>query len=184
MEQIRYQTELFKNIFPDYNSFANWYRSLPLSDNDNDVPSLKTFTLIAYEYNDSHACMSKDSFMQHFANDLYTYYREFEATTKSIIDLMELTDEEIANIDTSIVNIANIPEEARDTNNENVGFISTQQKTINKKGKLQVKKEALSNKRTFTVKTFINRFKHLFIKVLSPAYTRVYGEEKEDIIYE
>ena len=170
-EIIDYNTRLFKNIFPNYESFASWYKSLPLSDGEYDCPSEKTFTLIAYEYNDSHTSLSPDSFKQKFANDIYTYYREFEETTKGIVDLMELTDDEISTTDEMITNIANIPETESSTNVEEVDFITTQQKNINKKGKLQIKKEQLSNKRIFTVKTFINRFRHLFIKVVSILYT-------------
>lgn len=180
MEIIDYNTRLFKNIFPDYNTFATWYKGLPLSDDDNDCPSEKTFTLIAFEFNDSHSVFSPDSFKEHFANDIYTYYREFEATTKSILDLMKLTDEEIAVENQNILNIANIPETESSTDEEVVDFISTQNKTINKKGKLQIKKEQLASKRAFTVKTFINRFRHLFIKIISPAYTFVVAEPDEE----
>lgn len=180
MEIIDYNTRLFKNIFPDYNTFATWYKGLPLSDDDNDCPSEKTFTLIAFEFNDSHSVFSPDSFKEHFANDIYTYYREFEATTKSILDLMKLTDDEIAVENQNILNIANIPETESSTDEEVVDFISTQNKTINKKGKLQIKKEQLASKRAFTVKTFINRFRHLFIKVISPAYTFVVAEPDEE----
>lgn len=180
MERIDYETKLFKNIFPDYQSFADWYRTTPLSDGETDVPSLKTFTLIAFEFNDSHTSLSVESFKERFANDIYTYYREFEATSKSIIDLMNLTDEEISIADSMITNFANIPETASSTDVEEVDFITNQQKAINKKGKLQIKKEQLSNKRTFTVKTFLNRFRHLFIKVISPAYTFVVAEPDEE----
>lgn len=180
MEMLGHSTNLFKNIFPTYKEFKDWYISTPLSDNELDVPTEKTFTLISYEYNDSHIAFSVESFKQHFANDIYTYYREFEATTKSIVELMELTDQDIAVADISITNMANIPETESSTDEETVDFISTQQKLINKKGSLQVKKEQLSAKRIFTVKTFINRFRHLFIKIVSPAYTYVIGEDMEE----
>lgn len=177
MEMVSRNEEFFKNIFPDYQSFKTWYEGLPLSDGE--VPSEKTFTLIAYEYNDSHISFSVEGFKQHFAIDLYTFYKEFEETTKSIIELMKLTDEEIATADSMIVNMANIPETESSTDEEVVNFISTQQKHINKKGKLQIKKEQLSSKRIFTVKTFLGRFRHLFIKVLTPSYNFVVEEPEE-----
>lgn len=176
MEMVDFNTKLFKNIFPSYQDFVLWYTSTPLSDNSSDVPTERTFTLIAYEYNDSHVNLSVESFKEHFANDIYTYYREFEETTKGINELMAMTDEEIAIAGNMITNIANIPETASDTDEETVDFISQQQKMINKKGKLQIKREQLSNKRAYTTKTFLNRFRHLFIKIISPAYTDVYGE--------
>ena len=179
MEMLGNKTELFKNVFPTYEDFKQWYSELPLSEN-NEVPSEKTFTLIAYEYNDSHIAFSVDGFKQHFAIDLYTFYKEFEETTKSILDLMKLTDEEIATADSMIVNMANIPETVSSTDEEVVDFISTQQKHINKKGKLQIKKEQLSNKRVFTVRTFLGRFRHLFIKILTPSYNFVVAEPEED----
>lgn len=180
MEMLGNNSKLFKNVFPDYQTFKSWYISTPLSDNDKDVPSEKTFTLIAFEYNDSHIAHSVEGFKQHFANDIYSFYKEFEETTKAISELMKLTDEEISTADSMIINTANIPETESSTNEEEVNFISTQQKNISKKGKLQIKKEQLSNKRVFTVKTFINRFRHLFIKILSPAYNLVIAEEQED----
>lgn len=180
MEMIGHSTEIFKNIFPNYSVFKNWYSSIPLSDDEEDVPSEKTFTLIAYEYNDSHIAFSEEGFKEHFANDLYSFYREFEETTKAISDLMKLSDSDISIADKMVVNVANIPETESSTDVEEVDFVSTQQKTINKKGLLQVKREQLSNKRAYTVRTFLNRFRHLFIKILSPAYTFVVGEPEED----
>ena len=179
MEMLGSKTEIFKNVFPTYEDFREWYLELPLSEND-EVPSKKTFTLIAYEYNDSHIAFSVESFKQHFAIDLYTFYKEFEETTKSILELMKLTDEEIATADSMIINTANIPETESSTNEEEVDFISNQQKHINKKGKLQIKKEQLSSKRIFTVRTFLGRFRHLFVKILSPSYNLVISEPVED----
>lgn len=180
MYRTEVQYKLFKNIFPDYATFASWYKSTPLSDNESDVPQEKTFALIAYEYNDNHVAFTDESFKQRFAIDIYTYYREFEETTKSILAMMQLTDEEIATADSYITNTAVIPETAMSTNVEEVDFVTTQQKQINKKGKLQVKREQLSAKRTFTTRTFIKRFKHLFVKIIDGAYTPVIEENMED----
>lgn len=176
MERIDYNTRLFKNIFPDYNSFKEFYTGTPLSDGDSDCPSEKTFSLIAFEFNDSHVSLSPESFKQHFANDLYTYYKEFEETTKAISDLMGLSDDEIEKSGSMVTNVADIPEESRSTNDIEVDFISSQQKMINLKGKAQVKREQLGNKRAFTVKSFLNKFRHLFIKILPPTYIFVVEE--------
>lgn len=176
----KYDSRLFKNIFKNYEEFKLWYLSIPLSEGEDDVPSEITFTLIANEYNDCHSCLSVESFKQRFSNDLYTYYKEFEETTKSIKELMSLTDEEISTEDSMITNFANIPENESSTDEETVDFITSQQKSINKKGKLRIKKEQLSNKRIYTVKTFLGRFKHLFIKVISPYYTMVIEENDEE----
>lgn len=180
MEILDFNTTLFKNIFPTYSEFSSWYKRTPLSDDLTDVPSEKTFALIANEFNDSHSAFSPESFKQRFANDLYTYYREFEATTASILELMKLTDDDISLADSMITNFANVPETESSTNITEVNFISNQQKSINKLGKLQIKKAQLANKRAFTVRTFLNRFRHLFIKVISPAYTYVVSEPDEE----
>lgn len=180
MQMLGYENRIFKNIFPTYNDFKTWYSGLPLSDSENDVPSEKTFTLIAYEYNESHSAYDPVCFKEHFANDLYTYYKEFEATSKSIDDLMALTDEQISIDNRIITNIADVPETESSTDIDEVDFITQQQKNITKKGVLQIKREQLSNKRAYTVKTFLKRFKHLFIKLLSPAYINVIEEPEED----
>lgn len=180
MQGLIQPTKRFKDIFASYEEFKDWYLATGLSDDEFDVPSKKTFILIANEYNDSHIAYSEEGFKEHFANDIYTFYKEFEETTKSIIDLMRLTDEEISISDSIIVNTASIPETVGSTDDETVDFVSSQQKNINKKGLLQIKKEQLSNKRTFTVKTFLKRFKHLFIKILSSSYNFVVEEPEED----
>lgn len=178
MEMLDYDTRLFKNIFPNYQSFKDYYLSTPLSYTD--APTEKTFAIIAFEFNDSHSAFSVESFKQHFALDIYTFYREFEKTTDAITELMKLTDDEIATENVMITNVANIPENESSTDEETVDFISNQQKSISKKGKLQIKREQLANKRIFTVRTFLNRFRHLFVKVISPAYTFVIREDWED----
>ena len=180
MEQITYESKLFKDIFPDYQTFKTWYEQTPLSDGDGDSPNARTFALISNEYSDCHVAFTSEGFKEHFANDIYTYYKEFEATTKSINELMALTDDQIQLENQSIMNLANIPETESSTDEETVDFISQQQKHISKKGMLQVKREQIANKRAYTVHSFLNRFKHLFIRIISPAYTFVVKEELED----
>ena len=143
-----------------------------------DCPSLRTFALLFNEFADCHLALTRESFLEHFENDLYTFYKEFEATTKAIDDLMNLSDNDISTDNSMVMNIANIPEYLDSTNSEEVDFISQQQKSINKKGVLQIKKEQLSNKRAYTVRSFLNKFRHLFIKIISPAYTQVYVEDE------
>lgn len=143
-----------------------------------DCPCLRTFALLFNEFADCHLAFSRESFLEHFENDLHTFYKEFEATTKAIDDLMGLSDSDIATADSMITNIANIPEIESNTDVEQVDFVSQQQKSINKKGVLQIKKEQLSNKRAYTVRAFLNKFRHLFIKIISPTYTQVYVEDE------
>lgn len=180
MQIVDYDTFLFKNIFEDYDTFKTWYLDCGLSDDEEDVPAKKTFRLIANEFNDCHTCYSVESFKEHFANVLYTYYKEFEATTSAIDKLMSLSDSEAEVNSSFITNVADIPETTSDTNADVVDFISQQQKNIDMKGKSQVYREQISNKRAYTVKTFLNRFRALFIKIISPSYTRVYGESEDE----
>jgi hypothetical protein len=166
----------FIDIFPDYETFKNWYTSIPLSDNLTDCPNEKTFTLIFYEYNSWTCAFNETNFKQKFANILYSTYREFEETTREIISLMSLTDEDIALDANQTINMANIPETPNTTNIEEVDFVTTQQKTINRKGVLQIRREQLSNKRVFTVKSFLNRFKPLFSRIVSDPYLSLVKE--------
>lgn len=173
MQTTGYETKVFNDIFPTYDVFRDWYSSYGLT-----APRELTFRLIQAEYRDSHSAYNEEGFKDHFFIDLYTYSKEFEQTTDAIDNLMSLTDEEIAVSGSMITNIADIPENESSTNVEEVNFVSQQQKAISKKGVLQIKREQLSNKRTYTVKTFLKRFKHLFIRILSSAYVNVI-EEKE-----
>ena len=145
-----------------------------------DIPEFKTFSYLYNEYADCHAAFDFIGFLNHFENDLQTFYKEFEATNKEIDRLMGLTDEQIAIEYSHIMNIAQIPENTYDTDSESVNFVTQQQKDLNKKGTLQIVREQLVNKKAYTVRQFIARFKHLFIKVLSPTYIPVYEGEEED----
>lgn len=178
MEAKAYETSLFKNIFSTYEDFKDWYTSIPLSDNETDVPSLKTFTLLFYEYADSHVAFSDEGFKEHFAIDLYTYYKEFEATTSAIDTMMSLTASDISVDGTMITNVADIPEVTSNTDTDVVNYITQQQKMINKKGSLRISKELISAKRAYTVKSFIKKFDHLFQRVYSPYYTFVVKDEE------
>ena len=178
MEALVQNTNLFKNIFPNYDSFSTWYKGCGLSDNATDVPSLKTFQILFYRFADSHVRFSDDSFKGQFAIDLYTYYKEFEETTKAIDTMMSLTASDISTDGSIITNIANIPETENSTDTEVVNFVGQQQKMINKKGSLRISKELVAAKRAYTVKTFIKKFEHLFIRVFSPYYTFVVKDEE------
>lgn len=183
MEAKAYETSLFKDIFPTYNDFEEWYTSTPLSDNlysdeANDVPSERTFTILFYEYSDSHVAFSDESFKNRFAVDIYTYYKEFEATTKAIDDLMSLTDNDIIVDGAMITNVADVPETTSTTNIDVVNYISQQQKAISTKGKLRISKELISAKRAYTVRSFVKKFDHLFQRVYSPYYTFVVRDDE------
>ena len=180
------ETKLFKDIFVDegtgemsYDVFKEWYKSCPFSDDNNDYPSEKTFYLIAYTYMDSHINSSIETFKNRFAVDLYTFYKEFEKTTEEIDKLMALTDDEIRDLGYSIVNFADIPETGYNTSDTEVEYITTQQKQINQKGNLQIRKEQLANKRTYTVRSFVAKFKHLFVRIVASQYEFVVGEPVE-----
>lgn len=171
MQAQMYESKVFNDVFPTYESFINWISVYEIP-----VPTKLTFSLIQAEYRDSHLAYNEEGFKDHFFIDLYTYVKEFEATTRAINDLMNLTDEDISTNGSMITNTADVPENLNTTDAEEINFVSQQQKMINKKGNLQIKREQLSNKRVYTVRTFLKRFKHLFIKVLSPAYTYVVEE--------
>lgn len=179
MEQYNYITKTFKDIFPDYSTFLSWWNATQYGD-FGDACNNKTFKLIFNEYACSHCSMQEEDFKNHFANDLYTYSKEFEKTTEVIDKMLTLSESDIAFDTTSIMNIANIPENESSTNIEEVNFVSQQQKNITKKGKVQITREELSLKRAYTTKTFLKRFKHLFIRILSKSYVPVIEETEGD----
>lgn len=141
-----------------------------------ECPTLQTFALLFNNYSDNHVASSDETFKLHFANILDTYYKEYENTKKAIDNLMNLNENDISTDYATVLNIANIPEKKGSTDEEEVDFITQQQKTIQKKGKLQINKELLSSKRAYTTRTFLNRFKHLFITIISPDYTLLYED--------
>lgn len=180
MEQTIHNTKVFKDVFPDYEVFQDFINDSGMLMEGFTMPRLTTFKLIFNEYACSHIAYTEEGFKLHFLNDLYTFCGEFEETTDAIIALRKLTDEELSSAGSTVLNIANIPETESNTNTEEVDFISQQQKTISKKSLLQIKKEQLSNKRILTTRTFLKRFRHLFIRILSNPYTEVWKEKEGD----
>lgn len=186
MQGLIQPTSLFKNIFPNYNAFKDWWLeedgngyTNPFVSDENDVPSKKTFGLIFYRFMDCHVRFSDDNFKGQFAIDLYTYYKEFEETSKAIDNMMSLTSFDISKDDITIVNSADIPETTSSTDTTTVDYISTQNKTIMQKGSLRISRELLTTKRAYTVRTFLGRFNHLFVQVFSPYYNELYKDEEE-----
>ena len=179
MEQYNYITKVFKDVFPDYEIFVTWWQETQ-EDAFGQVCNKTTFRLIFNEYASNHLSMQEEDFKNRFANDLYTYAKEFEKTTEVINKMMGLSETDIAFDTTSIMNIANIPEYESSTDVEEVNFVSQQQKNITKKGKVQITREELSLKRAYTTKTFLKRFRHLFIKIISRSYVPVIQENEGD----
>ena len=179
-------TSLFKDIFTSgspatisYSTFATWYKnSSHMSDSATDCPSEKTFWILMNEFMDCHvAFKSNDDFKNHLAIKLYTYYKEFEATTRAIDDIMALTDSQLELGESAITNIANIPETVASTDAKNVDYITQQQKLLNQRGALEIKLIQLKNKRAYTVDKFLAKFRPLFIRILSSSYTAVIAED-------
>lgn len=172
------ETKVFNDIFSNYEEFVSWLNES--YGEEIHIPRKTTFLLIQAEYRVSHIAFTPDTFKDKFFIDLYTYCKEFEKTSDAIDELMDLSDEEISLEGSMIVNMADIPENPSSTNIDTVDFVSQQQKTLSKKGTLQIKREQLSSKRAYTVKTFLKRFRHLFIRILATPYVNVIGEPEGD----
>ena len=175
-----YDFRLFKDIFPDYQSFSTWYSNTPFHLLYGQMPDIVTFTIIYNEYCVSHVSYSDEVFKNKFANDLYTYFEDFEQESAAIRDLMKLTSEEVIKAGSTVLNIADIPEQVNSTDAETVSFVSQQQKTNMFRSELEAKREIIRNKRELSVRRFLGRFRHLFMKIISPDYIRVYVEEEHE----
>lgn len=178
MEKIMYNNKVFKDVFPDYNSFEIAWNNSGLSDGYK--PNNRTFQILFIQYCSSHIAFTEDEFKLRFCLEMYTYAKEFEETSVAIDKLMSLSPEEMAISYEAITNFAEIPETELSTDAETVNFISNQQKSINKKGKLQVLRELITNKRSYTTRSFLRKFQYLFIRILSPAYTFAVEEDEEE----
>lgn len=177
-EMQGYDFKLFKDIFPDYLTFSNWYDATIFAINGEKRPNNIIYQLIYNEYCVSTIAFSEEVFKGKFSNDLYTYCSDFEQECAAIKDLMALTSEEVAEAGTTVLNIADVPETLSSTDVDIANYISQQQKTISKRGKLEVKRERVRNMREFSVRRFLGRFRHLFIRIISPDYVRVYVEDE------
>lgn len=175
-----HEFKLFKDIFPDYQSFSTWYATTLFHLSSGQAPNAITFSIIYNEYCASHVAYSEEVFKNKFANDLYTYYEDFEQESAAIKDLMKLTSEDIIKAGSTVTNFADIPEKTSDTDAEVVDFVSQQQKTNMFRSELEAKREVIRNKRELSVRRFLSRFRHLFIRIISPDYIKVYVEDEHE----
>lgn len=179
-EMQGYDFKLFKDVFPDYQTFLDWYSQTPFATTFNKSPNIVTFNIIYNEYCVSHLAFSEEVFKCKFSNDIYTYFEDFEQESEAIKDLMALTSEDIVKAGSTVVNFADIPEKTSDTDAEVVDFVSQQQKTNMFRSELESKREVIRNKRELSVRRFLSRFRHLFMRIISPDYIKVYVEDKHE----
>ena len=180
-EMQGYDFKLFKDVFPGYQAFKSWYSTTIFrAVYANSIPNEVTFGLIYNEYCVSHLAFSEEVFKRKFANYLYTYFEDFEQESDAIRDLMALTSSQILKAGTTVVNMADIPEQLNSTDTDVVNFVSQQQKTNMFRSELDAKREIIRNKRELSVKRFLGRFRHLFMRIISPDYIKVYVEEEHE----
>lgn len=172
-----YRTRKFTDIFPDIDSFKDTAENIgiPLK-----VTNLDTiFYLLYARYGNSHISFSDET---QFIYSLFMTIFQYGPTWEKRLDVQEkirnLSDEELVKGGRAIYNHSFNPSSEPSTSTlEELLTINDQNTTNYKKSTIEGYALLLSVLETDVTEEFINKFRKLFIQVLSPDYPLLYTTE-------
>ena len=173
-----YRTRKFTDIFPDSATFENTANDIgiPLSNiNNKDL----IYYLLYARYGNSHIAFSDET---QFIYSLYMTIFQYGPTWEKRLDVQEkirnLSDEELVKGGRAIYNHSFNPSSEPSTSTlEELLTINDQNTTNYKKSAIEGYALLLSVLETDVTEEFINKFRKLFIQVLSPDYPLLYTTE-------
>lgn len=156
----------FKSIFPDYASFKSWL------DNEQMI-TLSTIPETTYQYlfkvlfreykNTDVMYYEVEQFQSDFANKIEDYIFKLNRTIELTKDIYELTEDEIKEGLSSIMNHAiNPPQLNADDPTKPLNYIDDQTFALNKNPKLQAYLSYINNLPMLQNEAIINYFRNLF----------------------
>lgn len=175
-------TKNLSDIFPDYESFVGAYTGSGLPNRFKDLDFLETiyFVLMGEYAASSIASMSEDLFKVRFLTLVHAYGPQLERELQIQDDLLKMSTEELMISSKAIFNTALNPSEAPSTDTiDELPYINQQNTTKHVRSKLDAYMllEDLLNDNL--IKDFINRFDHLFVRVLRTNNPLYYKTEVE-----
>ena len=176
-----YSTKTLKEVLPNYDTFKLVYADSPFFTNENvwTGPSKQTFKLIYNYYAGSHLAMSEEDFINKLENILYEHYEEFEydlnlkKTARSTTDLEWGAESDI------IQNEAAAPNTEGATDSLTMASLDKQTKIKTQAGYSAILAKKFSNNKSYYIKSFLDNFKWLFIRILDPQTTEVWTSDTD-----
>lgn len=186
MRLYGYGTKTFKDVFKDFNEFKQKYSGSPFFYEGEEYigPSETTFKLIYNHYAISHIAFSEEDFMGFFENTLYEHFEKFEYDMKLKKDARKATDEEWADDGNVIQNVAVSPNTYGDTDSDIINSLDNQTKMNTRSGYTTILNRKILHNKSYYIKTFLNHFQWLFIKIIDKQYTPVWLSNDEGYLIE
>lgn len=185
MQLYGYGTNVFKNIFKDFEAFKTIYQDSPFFyDEQGDYigPQYTTFKLIYNNYAGSHVAMSDEDFINRFENRLFEHFEKFEFDNKLRKGVRLATDDDWSDDSKVIRNEAMAPNTSGTTDSELVESLDSQTKVNNKTGYAGIVGKKEFYNRSYSISNFLEKFKDLFIRIYDPQTVPVWVSEGDYLI--
>ncbi len=181
---ILYNTKLFVDIYPDYDTFEKGYTESPLKDGITDDNLQILYYLLYARYGNSPiANMDENQFKYKLYSVIWQYGPTWESRLEIQDKLRELLatghESDLINGAKAIYNHAYNPETAPSTQSlEELTYINDQNTTNYKKSKMDAYTQLWGLLATDVTEQFIDRFQPLFKKFVRPEHPILYVEEE------
>lgn len=163
-------TRTFSEVIPTVSEFLKIFTDYGIPDiiTDQDEKAIVYYLLLG-EYANSHLkTLDETRFKIKLATTIYSYYPTFKCKDDIQKIIRELTDEQILQDGVMIDNLALNPDQAPPTSSdEALDHVSQQNYSIQKKSILNALNAKYASLHSNMVKSFLDKFKDLFMKVVS-----------------
>lgn len=180
-----YRNKKFSDIFPDLATFTDQYNNngiTPILTNTNNVTITNLYYLLYANYGNSTIASSDENrFISALFSIVFMYGPTWEAKLDIQSKVRALTEDEILLGGKAVYNKALNPGQEPSTGDlEELDYINEQNTTNFKKSKLEGYAAKWAMLVTDVSKEFIDKFKRLFIVVVTPERPLWYGTEGEE----
>lgn len=178
-----YNTELFCQVYPEYEDFADAAAAcpFPLSEITTGNLQLTYYLLMARYGNTPIANLSVSQFELKLFATIFQFAPTWQKRLSIQATLRGLTEAQLLEGGKTIMNTALHPGQAPSTGAlDELTYIDSQNTSNNKKSKLGAYAELWEVLKIDVTENYLNAFKHLFKQVVIPEHTFIYATEDED----
>ena len=177
-----YRTRTFCDIFPDEPSFVSGYNHSPLGGRIGDTTKLSALYYLLYARygNSSIASSDETRFQYQLYSIIFQYGPSWEKQMEIQKNIINLSEEELAEGTTQIFNLAQNPDISPTTQAlSELPYISQQNVSKVKKGKMEQYAAIIDLLKADVTENFLQKFAKLFLKIVQPECAPIYCEDDE-----
>lgn len=174
-----FRTRTLSEIFPDYNEFETLFGDSPFAGSISDKGLKLTYYLLLAEYGNSNISSSDENrFKLKMFSLIFQYGPAWETKIKIQDKLKNLKEEEILRGSEATYNQAAHPGNGPSvSSDEIIQGIDNQSRQIYKKSKMEAYMLQYDSIKDNMTKSYINRFKDLFLQIVQPELPLWYESE-------